>query len=50
MDACLISGVRARTEIAFTLGDFLWNEQYFGPVSVGFWNDVAAAEGWKGRV
>jgi len=49
VDACLISGVRARTEIAFTLVDFLWNEQYFGPVSVGFWNDVAAAEGSKGR-
>lgn len=47
-DACLAMGVQARTEIAFTLADFLWSDQYHGPVSIEFWNDVMAAQGEKG--
>jgi hypothetical protein len=47
-DACLAAGVRARTEIASTLANFLWTDQYLGSVSVGFWDDVMRAQGAKG--
>jgi hypothetical protein len=47
-DACCAAGVRARTEIAATLADFLWTDQYVGTVSVAFWNDVIAAQSAKG--
>lgn len=47
-DACLAAGVRARTEIASTLANFLWTDQYLGSVSVEFWNDVMSAQGANG--
>jgi hypothetical protein len=47
-DVCFSSGVRARSEIASALADFLWTDQYIGPVSVGFWNDVVVAQAAKG--
>jgi hypothetical protein len=45
---CVAAGVKARTEIASTLADFLWTDQYIDPVSVEFWNNVIAAQGAKG--
>jgi hypothetical protein len=50
VDACLVSGVRPKTDIAFTLADFLWTDQYLDPLSsMGFWKKVAIAQGAKGR-
>ena len=47
-DACHAAGMRARTEIASTLANFLWTDQYLGSVSVEFWDDVMRAQVAKG--
>ncbi|KAE9372407.1 hypothetical protein N431DRAFT_536206 [Stipitochalara longipes BDJ] len=47
-DACFALGVRARTDFVAMLMDFLWSDQYLGPVSVEFWNEVTKAQGGRG--
>ena len=44
VDACIVSGVRTRTEIALSLAEFLWTDLYLGPFSMGFWNKFGAAQ------
>jgi hypothetical protein len=48
VDACLAMGVRTREELVATLADFLWSDQYLGPVAVKFWNDVIKSQGADG--
>jgi Fungal specific transcription factor domain len=47
-DACLAAGVTARAEITAALADFLWSDQYLGPICAEFWNDVIMAQVAKG--
>jgi len=42
---CLVDGIRVGNAIAHVLAEFLWSEWYRSPVTVGFWNDVARAQG-----
>jgi hypothetical protein len=44
-EVCSMSGLRGGDEISFTLAEFLWCELYRGPFTMGFWNDVAVAQG-----
>jgi hypothetical protein len=44
VDACLVSGVRTRTEIALSLAEFLWTDLYLTPFSMGFWEKFGAAQ------
>jgi hypothetical protein len=44
-EVCSVSGLRGGNEVAFTLVEFLWSELYRSPVTMGFWNDVAVAQG-----
>ena len=44
-EACVSLGILGGTEIAFTLSEFLWSELYLSPVTLGFWSDVAIAQG-----
>jgi hypothetical protein len=44
-EVCSISGLRRGDEVAFSLADFLWSELYRSPVTLGFWHDVAVAQG-----
>ena len=44
-EVCSLSGLRGGNEIAFTLTEFLWLELYRSPFTMGFWNDVAVAQG-----
>jgi hypothetical protein len=44
-EVCSVSGLRGGNEVAFTLAEFLWSELYRSPVTMGFWNDVAVAQG-----
>jgi hypothetical protein len=44
-EVCSVSGLRGGNELAFTLAEFLWSELYRSPVTMGFWNDVAVAQG-----
>jgi len=43
--ACMASGLRGGNAIAYALAEFLWSELYRSPVTMGFWNDVARAQG-----
>jgi hypothetical protein len=43
--ACIAAGLRGGNAIAYALAEFLWSELYRSPVTMGFWNDVAGAQG-----
>jgi len=47
-EVCSLSGLRGGDELALTLDDFLWSELYRSPMTLGFWNDVAVAQGIDG--
>jgi len=47
-DSCRTLGLRGGDEIALTLKEFFWSEQYRSPVTAPFWNDVAKAQGVGG--
>jgi hypothetical protein len=42
---CSVSGLQGGNEIALTLAEFIWSELYRSPVTMGFWIDVAVAQG-----
>lgn len=44
-EICSISGLRGVEDVALILEEFLWCEMYRSPVTSGFWNDVAEAQG-----
>jgi hypothetical protein len=44
VDACVVSGVRTRTEIGLSLAEFLWTDLYLSPFSMGFWDKFGAAQ------
>lgn len=47
-DACVSLGISTDDdEIAGALAEFLWWDLYRSPVTMGFWNDVALAQGLK---
>jgi hypothetical protein len=48
-DFCLELGVHGGNEIAAMLSEFLWTELYRSPMTIGFWNDVAKAQGFEGE-
>ena len=48
VQACMTSELRGGNAIAIALADFLWSELYRSPVTIGFWNDVAKAQGMDG--
>lgn len=43
-----MSGLRGGDEIAFSLAEFFWSDLYRSPVTAGFWNDLALAQGIDG--
>jgi hypothetical protein len=45
---CVALGLRGGNAIAYALTDFLWSELYRSPMTIGFWNDVARAQGVEG--
>ena len=45
---CLELGVHGGNEIAAMLSGFFWSELYRSPMTMGFWADVAKAQGFKG--
>jgi hypothetical protein len=49
VDACLVSGVRTKAEVALSLTEFLWTDQFLGPFSMGFWNKFGAAQDARDR-
>jgi hypothetical protein len=46
--ACIALGLRGGNAIAYALTEFLWSELYRSPMTIGFWNDVARAQGMEG--
>ncbi len=47
-EICIASGLREGNAISYALAEFLWTELYRSPVTIGFWNDVARAQGIEG--
>jgi hypothetical protein len=47
-EICITAGLRGGNAIAYALADFLWSDLYLSPVTIGFWNDVARAQGKEG--
>jgi hypothetical protein len=47
-EICISSGLRGGNAISHALAGFLWTELYRTPVTIGFWNDVARAQGIEG--
>jgi hypothetical protein len=45
---CIALGLRGGNAIAYALTEFLWSELYRSPMTIGFWNDVARAQGMDG--
>jgi hypothetical protein len=46
---CVVLGLRGGDAIAYALTEFLWSELYCSPMTIGFWNDVATAQGMEGE-
>ncbi|KAH8782098.1 hypothetical protein BGZ57DRAFT_852885 [Hyaloscypha finlandica] len=47
-EICISSGLRGGNAISHALAGFLWTELYRTPVTIGFWSDVARAQGIEG--
>jgi hypothetical protein len=47
-EICMAMGLRGGNSIAYALAEYLWSDLYRSPVTVGFWNDVARAQGMEG--
>ena len=47
-DFCVKAGLQGGSAISYALNEFLWTELYRSPVTAGFWNDVARAQGVDG--
>lgn len=45
---CMAVGLRGGNSIAYALAEYLWSDLYRSPVTIGFWNDVARAQGMEG--
>jgi hypothetical protein len=45
---CIALGLQGGNAIAYALTEFLWSELYRSPMTIGFWNDVARAQGTEG--
>jgi hypothetical protein len=44
-ETCITAGLRRGNAIAYSLAEFMWSDLYLSPVTIGFWNDVARAQG-----
>ena len=47
-EICAKAGLQGGSAISYALAEFLWTELYRTPVTIGFWNDVARAQGVEG--
>jgi hypothetical protein len=47
-EICISSGLRGGNAISHALAGFLWTELYRTLVTIGFWSDVARAQGIEG--
>jgi hypothetical protein len=47
-DFCLELGVHSGDQVAAMLSEFFWSELYRSPMTMGFWTDVAKAQGVEG--
>ncbi|PMD37181.1 hypothetical protein L207DRAFT_514502 [Hyaloscypha variabilis F] len=47
-EICKKAGLQGGSAISYALAEFLWTELYRAPVTIGFWNDVARAQGIEG--
>jgi transcription factor-like protein len=47
-ETCMAAGLRGGNSIAYALAEYLWSDLYRSPVTIGFWNEAARAQGMNG--